>query len=124
MAAQLSGVQAQEPMDATVSVTNSQTSKQSKSSILASSLAAGHAANLSKPNGAAECSPLNSISISTEPAAAANLKSGSELTHQLTEASDKVSKDGASGKVAANPLKAQQRSTNSVCTGVSTFSGD
>ena len=67
---------------------------------------AGHAANLSKKGGAAECSPLNSISISAEPAAAANLKSGSELTHQLTEASDKVSKDGASAKAAAKTHKA------------------
>ncbi len=124
MAAQLNIVAAQEPLDATVSVTNSQTSKQSKSSISPCNFAAERAANLTKPKGAAECSPPNSISISGGPGAAANLKSGSELTHQLTEASDKVSKDGASVLAAVTSLKALQKSSNSFCTGVSTFSGD
>ena len=49
-------------------------------------------------------SPAHQISIAAGPGAA-NLKSASDLTRQMTEASDKVSKDGAAEEAAGSSLK-------------------
>jgi len=88
------------PGDATVSQPSSQTSKHS-SSILGNKSAARPAAK--RVVAKAASSPAHSISM-PEPEAA-NLKSATTLTRQVTEASEKLSKGGAADREAGFSLK-------------------
>jgi hypothetical protein len=88
------------PGDATVSLPSSQTSKHSSSILGTKSASRPNAIRLvAKP----PSSPAHDISM-PEPEAA-NLKSASTLTRQMTEASEKLSKGGAADSDAGFSLK-------------------